>query len=49
MARFQEAEVRTLVKKICMKCSARNPIRADKCRKCGYKNLRFKNREKKTA
>jgi large subunit ribosomal protein L40e len=45
MARFSEAEKRILYKKICMKCYARNAIRATRCRKCGYKGLRVKARE----
>lgn len=45
MARFPEAEARTLNKKICMKCSARNAPRATQCRKCGSKELRPKARE----
>jgi large subunit ribosomal protein L40e len=45
MARFKEAESRLLIKKICMKCYARNAIRATRCRKCGYKHLRVKARE----
>jgi large subunit ribosomal protein L40e len=45
MARFPEAEERILNKKICMKCSARNAVRATRCRKCGYTNLRVKNKE----
>jgi large subunit ribosomal protein L40e len=49
MARFPEAEARKLIKKICMNCYARNSIRAVKCRKCGYKGLRHKSRERKTA
>ena len=49
MARFPEAEARKLVKKICMNCYARNSIRATRCRKCGYKGLRLKSRERKTA
>jgi len=47
MARFPEAEARTLIKKVCMKCSAVNSIRAKFCRRCGYPNLRTKNRERK--
>ena len=39
MARFPEAEARMLVRKICMKCNARNAARALRCRKCGYKGL----------
>ncbi|MDD1671653.1 MAG: hypothetical protein LUO82_01455 [Methanomicrobiales archaeon] len=30
-----------------MKCNARNAIRATRCRKCNYKGLRPKNRERK--
>ncbi|KAF1078970.1 50S ribosomal protein L40e [Methanogenium marinum] len=47
MARFPEAEARLLDKKICMRCNARNAPRATMCRKCGYKNLRPKNKERK--
>jgi len=49
MARFPEAEARMLLKLICMKCSARNHPKAVKCRKCGYKGLRPKSREKKAT
>jgi large subunit ribosomal protein L40e len=45
MARFPEAEARTLYKKICMKCSASNAMKATRCRKCGYEKLRPKARE----
>ncbi len=45
MARFPEAERRLLVKKICMKCDARNPLRATECRKCGSRELRLKAKE----
>ena len=47
MARFPEAEARLLNVKICMRCNARNPPKSTSCRKCGYKNLRFKNKERK--
>ncbi|CAD6494834.1 MAG: 50S ribosomal protein L40e [Candidatus Argoarchaeum ethanivorans] len=47
MARFPEAEARILNTKICMRCNARNPVRATRCRKCGYKNLRMKSKESK--
>jgi large subunit ribosomal protein L40e len=47
MARFPEAEKRILNLRICMKCNARNPVRAISCRKCGYKGLRMKSRESK--
>ena len=49
MARFDEAEARTLEKMICMRCNARNPPRADSCRKCGYKGLRVKAKETRSA
>lgn len=48
MAKSLDPEVRNIVekrrlrKKICMRCYARNPIKADHCRKCGYKGLRVK-------
>ncbi|WP_456482753.1 50S ribosomal protein L40e [Methanopyrus sp.] len=45
MAKFPEAEARIFDKLICMKCNARNPPDATKCRKCGYKGLRPKARE----
>lgn len=45
MARFPEAEARLLVKSICMKCYARNPPKATRCRKCGSRDLRPKARE----
>ncbi|MCK4757772.1 MAG: 50S ribosomal protein L40e [Thermoplasmata archaeon] len=45
MARFPEAEARLLNKKICMKCHASNPVKATKCRKCGYAKLRPKAKE----
>ena len=47
MARFIEAEIRRLDKKVCMNCSARNSIRATRCRKCGYEGLRIKTKEVK--
>ena len=49
MARFPEAEARLLNVRICMKCNARNAIKAAKCRKCGYKGLRLKNKEARTG
>ena len=45
MARFPEAERRRLHKMICMKCYARNAMRATRCRKCGSKELRPKAKE----
>jgi large subunit ribosomal protein L40e len=47
MARFPEAEARMLHRKICMKCNARNAVKATRCRKCGYKGLRSKNVERR--
>ncbi|MFB6236916.1 MAG: 50S ribosomal protein L40e [Halopenitus sp.] len=31
-----------LTKSICQSCDARNPLDANKCRKCGHTNLRSK-------
>ena len=45
MAKFPEAEARTLNKKICMSCYARNAIRATRCRKCSSKQMRIKAKE----
>jgi large subunit ribosomal protein L40e len=45
MARFPEAELRLLSKKICMKCGATNAIRAIRCRRCRSKELRVKAKE----
>ncbi len=47
MARFPEAEARLLNVKICMRCNARNAVRATRCRKCGSDELRPKSRERK--
>lgn len=47
MARFPEAEKRLLDVQICMKCNARNPKKATRCRKCGYQNLRGKSKERR--
>ncbi len=47
MARFPEAEARLLDVRVCMKCNARNALRATRCRKCNYKGLRLKNKETK--
>lgn len=49
MAKFEAAERRILDKQICMRCNARNPQRADSCRKCGYKRLRPKAKETRSA
>jgi len=45
MARFPEAEERTLYKKICMKCGASNAWKAERCRRCRSKELRVKAKE----
>ncbi|AXR76611.1 50S ribosomal protein L40e [Natrarchaeobaculum sulfurireducens] len=49
MPSFDAAEKRTLEKMICMRCNARNSKDAKSCRKCGYKNLRPKAKEKRAA
>ncbi|WP_332897713.1 MULTISPECIES: 50S ribosomal protein L40e [unclassified Haladaptatus] len=49
MASFEAAEKRILEKMICMRCNARNPKRAEKCRKCGYARLRPKSKERRAA
>ena len=49
MARFEAAEERLLEKLICMRCNARNHTRADRCRRCGYGNLRPKAKEPRSA
>jgi large subunit ribosomal protein L40e len=42
-------EDRLLAKQICMRCNARNPPAAERCRKCGYGNLRPKARESRSS
>ena len=49
MATFDKAEDRIFTTQICMRCNARNPQRAENCRKCGYGNLRLKARETRSA
>ncbi|MEM1514313.1 MAG: 50S ribosomal protein L40e [Candidatus Thermoplasmatota archaeon] len=46
MANFPEAEARLLNKLICMKCNAKNPLRAERCRRCGSTRLRPKSKER---
>lgn len=41
----QIAQQRRLFFKICLKCGGKNSVRAEKCRKCGSKDLRLKNRQ----
>jgi large subunit ribosomal protein L40e len=45
MAKFEVAERRLFNVKICMRCNSRNPWKAEKCRKCGYRGLRPKAKE----
>lgn len=45
MARFPEAEARTLDKKVCMSCHATNAKKATRCRKCNSKQMRPKAKE----
>jgi large subunit ribosomal protein L40e len=49
MASFEKAEARLFSKQICMRCNARNPQEADRCRKCGYAKLRPKSSERRAA
>ncbi|ELY94569.1 MULTISPECIES: 50S ribosomal protein L40e [Natrialba] len=49
MPSFDAAEDRMLQKLICMRCNARNAPESDRCRKCGYKNLRPKAKEPRAA
>ncbi|MFC6615360.1 50S ribosomal protein L40e [Halopenitus salinus] len=49
MAKFDAAEDRLLEKMVCMRCNARNSERAERCRKCGYGNLRPKAKERRAA
>ncbi|PKP51088.1 MAG: 50S ribosomal protein L40e [Candidatus Altiarchaeales archaeon HGW-Altiarchaeales-3] len=49
MASFPEAEVR-IFKGVCMRCNARNPLKATLCRKCGKTNtIRRKNKKRAAA
>ncbi|QPV61500.1 50S ribosomal protein L40e [Halosimplex litoreum] len=49
MPKFEPAERRELEKQICMRCNARNSVEAESCRKCGYKKLRRKSKERRNA
>jgi len=49
MASFDAAERRNLDRAICMRCNARNAPDADSCRKCGYKKLRPKAKERRAT
>lgn len=44
---FQEAILRTLVKKICMDCGVTNAPKAIRCRKCKSTALRVKAKERR--
>jgi len=46
MGKFPEAD-KELNVMICLKCKARNPMGAKKCRKCNYTYLRPKTKELK--
>ncbi|MEM3403931.1 MAG: 50S ribosomal protein L40e [Nitrososphaeria archaeon] len=41
----QIAQKRRLFFKICLNCGSKNSFRAERCRKCGSKSLRLKNRQ----
>jgi len=40
----QIAQKRRLFLKVCLRCGARNPLDAERCRKCKTSDLRLKNR-----
>ncbi len=40
----QIAQKRRLYLKVCLRCGARNPLQAERCRKCKASDLRLKNR-----
>ena len=40
----QIAQKRRLFLKVCLRCGARNPLAAERCRKCKASVLRLKNR-----
>ncbi|MGQ9780848.1 MAG: 50S ribosomal protein L40e [Nitrososphaeria archaeon] len=44
-AKKQIAQKRRLFFRICLRCGSKNSIRADRCRKCGSRDLRLKNRQ----
>jgi large subunit ribosomal protein L40e len=45
VARFPEAEKRLFNVKICRRCNAKNPWKAESCKKCGHKGLRPKRKD----
>ena len=44
VAKKQIAQRRRLFLKVCLRCGARNPLAAERCRKCKASDLRLKNR-----
>jgi len=40
----QIAQKRRLFLQVCLRCGARNPLNAERCRKCKSSDLRLKNR-----
>ena len=40
MGKFELADKELFEVKICLRCGATNPIKADKCRRCGYSKFR---------
>ena len=49
MGKFPIADRALLKVWVCKKCKARNAPHAERCRKCGYGNLRPKRARKKEA
>ena len=49
MTKHLSIEDRLLGKQVCMRCNARNAPRASSCRKCGYKKLRPKAKERRAT
>ena len=49
MASFDAAERRILDRQICMRCNARNAPDPERCRQCGYTNLRPHAKERRAA
>lgn len=49
MPQYLSIEDRLLGKQVCMRCNARNPQRASRCRKCGYDKLRPKAKERRAT
>ncbi len=45
MGKFPEADKEFLSVKICLRCKARNPITAKKCRKCNSTYFRMKKKK----